>query len=102
MFKMLFIPCLLFLIALLPSETRFLKQQEPEQQDENYKFVWLTQQDWHTLEKVTTRGKKTTAVVFQKTRLNIVHKVQYKHESVELTKDQREKMEGILSKYEKK
>lgn len=69
-------------------------------QEETYKFVWLTKKDWKELEKVTTKGKNTTAVVDYKTRLNIITTVQYRSKNAKLTQKQREKLEEILNKYE--
>lgn len=69
-------------------------------QEDTYRFVWLTKKDWKELEKVSTKGKNTTAVVSYKTRLNIITTVQYSNEKATLTKEQHEKLEAILSKYE--
>lgn len=102
MSKMILIPFLLLLIAFVPSRLTFSKQKRTVQQGNHYKFVWLSKQDWHELEKVTLRGENTTAVVYQSTRINIIHQVQYKNKTVKFTNKQCQKLEEILNKYEKK
>lgn len=69
-------------------------------QEETYRFVWLTKKDWKELEKVTTKGKNTTAVVDYKTRMNIITTVQYRSENAKLTQKQHERLKAILSKYD--
>lgn len=69
-------------------------------QEETYRFIWLTKKDWKALEKVTTKGKNTTAVVSYKTCLNIITTMQYRSENAKLTQKQHEKLEVVLRKYD--
>jgi hypothetical protein len=64
------------------------------------KIVLLTTEDWSSLQKISTKGKNTVAVVDFKTRLNVVSTVQYQNESTEISKTQRKKLNEILKKYD--
>jgi hypothetical protein len=64
------------------------------------KIVLLTTGDWNSLQKISTKGKNTVAVVDFKTRLNVVSTVQYQNESIEISKTQRKKLNEILKKYD--
>jgi hypothetical protein len=64
------------------------------------KIVLLTTEDWNSLQKISTKGKNTIAVVDFKTRLNVVSTVQYQNESIEISKTQRKKLNEILKKYD--
>lgn len=90
----------LIIIPILISLFSFVPNISNQDQKEEYKLVWLISEDWKALEKISTKGKNTTAVVDIKTRSNIVHKVQYRSTDVNFTKAQREKLEEILKKYE--
>lgn len=91
--RLFIIPFALILFSFVTNTTNL-------DQEKQQKLVWLTAEDWKELEKVSTKGKKTTAVVDFKTRLNIITRVQYKHENVSFTNAQRKKLEKILKKYE--
>jgi hypothetical protein len=64
------------------------------------KIVLLTTSDWKTLEKISIKGKTTISVVNFKTRLNVVSTVQYQNADIEISKEQRKKLNEILKKYE--
>lgn len=93
-----FIPLITIFLALLFFSLK--PPQEKTSPKDGFKFVWLKKKDWKALEKVTTKGKNTTAVVDYKTRWNIMTRVQYTSKSMKLTKKQREKLKKVLQKYD--
>lgn len=63
------------------------------------KFVWLTEKHWEELEKITTKGVSTVALVSHKNRWNIMQEVQYTHKDIELSEQQLAVLNKILNKY---
>lgn len=75
-----------------------LKQEKVEQ--EKYKFVLLSSEDWNELKKISVKGKNTVTVVDYKIRLDFISAVQYKSENVQLSTIQDKKLKEILKKYD--
>ena len=87
-------------ISLLLIVLIFMSFKNHKPLQDKFKIVLLTTEDWNSLQKISTKGKNTVAVVDFKTRLNVVSTVQYQNESIEISKTQRKKLNEILKKYD--
>lgn len=87
-------------ISLLLTLLIFMSFKNYKPLQEKLKIVFLTSEDWKTLQKISTKGTNTVAVVAYKTRLNVVSTIQYQNDNMEISKVQRKKLYEILKKYE--